>query len=175
MLAHLVAELVDEVRTAPDARPVDMIRRRATEGLMQPPAVVERKVLRQADAQLGHVVVALPVHVLIPHATPRRGRSTKMLSSPRPSMLCTTSPRLSTPVKASLVNCVPWSLLNTSGLPRWRSPSSRQSTQNDASMLLLMRQASTDAIPVDNRHQISNAACQPDIRQIRTLTPGSVA
>ncbi|KVN31807.1 hypothetical protein WJ64_11510 [Burkholderia ubonensis] len=68
-----------------------------------------------------------------------------MLSSarPRPSMLMATPSRISTPVKAALVNCEPWSLLNTSGLPCVRSASSRQSTQNEASMLLLMRQDST--------------------------------
>ena len=58
-------------------------------------------------------------------------------------MLIATPARLSTSVKAWLVNCDPWSLLNTSGLPCSRSASSRQSTQNDASMLLLMRQDST--------------------------------
>ena len=54
-----------------------------------------------------------------------------------------TPSRLSTPVKASLVNCEPWSVLNTSGLPWSRKASSRQSTQNTASMELLMRQLST--------------------------------
>ena len=46
-------------------------------------------------------------------------------------------------MKTSLVNCTPWSLLNTSGLPCTRKASSKQSTQNAASMLLLMRQLST--------------------------------
>ena len=50
---------------------------------------------------------------------------------------------LSTPQKLSLVNCEPWALLNTSCLPCMRKASSRQSTQNTASMELLMRQLST--------------------------------
>ena len=58
-------------------------------------------------------------------------------------MLMVTPSRLSTPVKASLVNCAPWSLLNTAGLPCARKASSRQSTQNKASIVLLMRQLST--------------------------------
>jgi hypothetical protein len=58
-------------------------------------------------------------------------------------MLIVISLRLSTPVKTSLVNCTPWSLLNTSGLPYTRKASCKQSTQNAASMLLLIRQLST--------------------------------
>lgn len=58
-------------------------------------------------------------------------------------MLMVMPSRLSTPVNESLVNCEPWSLLNTSGLPWTRKASSRQSTQNTASILLLMRQLNT--------------------------------
>jgi hypothetical protein len=58
-------------------------------------------------------------------------------------MLIAMPSRLRTLVKASLVNCDPWSLLNISGFPYMRNASSRQSTQNTASMLLLMRQLST--------------------------------
>ena len=58
-------------------------------------------------------------------------------------MLMVTASRLSTPVKISLVNCVPWSLLKTSGLPCSRKASSRQSTQNIASIVLLIRQLKT--------------------------------
>lgn len=58
-------------------------------------------------------------------------------------MLMAMSSRLRTFVKTSLVNWLPWSLLNTSGLPCSRKASSSQSTQNAASMLLLMRQVST--------------------------------
>ncbi len=57
-------------------------------------------------------------------------------------MLMVMPSRLSTPINASLVNWEPWSLLNTSGLPCRRKASSRQSTQNTASMLLLMRELS---------------------------------
>ena len=49
----------------------------------------------------------------------------------------------STWVKAALVNCDPWSLLNTSGRPWVRRASSRQATQNPASRVLAIRQAST--------------------------------
>ena len=50
-------------------------------------------------------------------------------------MLMVMPARLSTPVKASLVNCVPWSVLNTSGLPWLRKASSKQSTQNTGSLV----------------------------------------
>ncbi len=73
-----------------------------------------------------------------------RGYPTMLSNArPRPSMLIVMPLRWSTPQKLSLVNCEPWSLLNTSGLPCLRKASSRQSTQNTASMLLLMRQLST--------------------------------
>jgi hypothetical protein len=58
-------------------------------------------------------------------------------------MLMLTPSRMSTSVNALLVNCESWSLWNTVGLPCTRKASSRQSTQNEASMLLLMRQEST--------------------------------
>ena len=58
-------------------------------------------------------------------------------------MLMAMASRFTTSVKASLVNWLPWSLLNTSGLPCSRKESSRQSTQNAASMLLLIRQLRT--------------------------------
>jgi hypothetical protein len=41
-------------------------------------------------------------------------------------------------VKAALVNCAPWSVLNISGLPCRFNASSRQSVQKDVSMLLLV-------------------------------------
>ena len=62
---------------------------------------------------------------------------------PRPSMLMVMPSRWSVPVNAALVNCEPWSLLKISGLPCVRMASSRQSTQNAASMVLLIRQPST--------------------------------
>jgi hypothetical protein len=61
----------------------------------------------------------------------------------RSSVLIVISSRLSTPVKASLVNCMPWSLSNTSGLACSCIASCMQSTQNIAFMVLLMRQLNT--------------------------------
>jgi hypothetical protein len=58
-------------------------------------------------------------------------------------MLMVMASRFRTSVKATLVNWLPWSLLNISGLPCSHKASSRQSTQNAASMLLLIRQFST--------------------------------
>src|SRR3954469_25957961 len=63
-----------------------------------------------------------------------QSRSTNTLSSarPRPSMLTATPADSSRPVNAAAVNCTPWSVLNTSGLPDPRDPSSI-SRQNDPS------------------------------------------
>ena len=83
-------------------------------------------------------------------------------------MLMTTPSRVSTAVKAALVNCEPWSLLKISGLPWWRKASSRQSTQNTASMLLPDPPAEhPPRVPVNDRHQIDEAAWQPDVGDIR--------
>jgi hypothetical protein len=62
---------------------------------------------------------------------------------PRPSMLIAMSRALSTPVNASLVNWQPWTVLKISGAPKSASAWRRQSTQNPASSVLEIRQAST--------------------------------
>ena len=49
----------------------------------------------------------------------------------------------SVPVKAALVNWLPWSVLKISGLPKRASASSSASTQNDTSMVFDSRHAST--------------------------------
>ena len=60
-----------------------MVRRLVAQRLMRSLGVVEPEVLRQADRQLGHVGVALQVHILILHL--RHKRSTKMLSKRPPA------------------------------------------------------------------------------------------
>ena len=57
-------------------------------------------------------------------------------------MLTATPARSSRPVHAWAVNCTPWSVLNTSGLPR-PSASSSISRQNDPSSVFDSRQATT--------------------------------
>jgi len=61
-------------------------------------------------------------------------RSTNTLSNarPRPSMLTATPADSNLPVNAAAVNCTPWSVLNTSGLPPLKASSS-SSRQNDPS------------------------------------------
>ena len=49
----------------------------------------------------------------------------------------------SVPVKAWLVNWLPWSVLKISGLPKRASASSRAATQNDTSIVLDSLNAST--------------------------------
>ena len=56
-------------------------------------------------------------------------------------MLIVTSCRLSTPVKSSLVNWLPWSVLKISGLPYFATASSTASTQKSVFMLMETRQA----------------------------------
>src|SRR3954471_10909619 len=63
-----------------------------------------------------------------------QSRSTNTLSNarPRPSMLTVTPAVSSRPVNDSDVNCTPWSVLKTSGLPPLKASSSI-SVQNDPS------------------------------------------
>ena len=49
----------------------------------------------------------------------------------------------STPVRAALVNWLPWFVLKISGLPKRASASSSADTQNDTSIVFDSRQAST--------------------------------
>lgn len=61
----------------------------------------------------------------------------------------------------------PWSLLKTSGIQCKRRASSRQSTQNDASMLLLMRQLSTLRLyqPITATRQAKPSARRSEVRE----------
>src|SRR5258708_9922345 len=78
------------------------------------------------------------------YLTVRHSRSTTTLSRhrPRPSMLTATPADSSRPVHAPAVNCTPWSVLNTSGVPR-PNASSSMSWQNDPSRVFDSRQATT--------------------------------
>jgi hypothetical protein len=69
----------------------------------------------------------------------------KTLSSqrPRPSIEIRMPALASRPVKATLVNWLPWSVLKMSGRPKRASAASRASTQNAVSMVFDSRQAST--------------------------------
>jgi hypothetical protein len=58
-------------------------------------------------------------------------------------MLIVTPPRSSTPVKSSLVNWQPWSVLKISGLPYCARASSRASTQKSAPSVFDSRYANT--------------------------------
>jgi hypothetical protein len=69
--------------------------------------------------------------------------NTLSIQRPRPSIEIWMPARSSTPVKAMLVNWLPWSVLKICGLPKRDSASSSASTQNDTSIVLDSRQLST--------------------------------
>ena len=69
--------------------------------------------------------------------------NTLSIQRPRPSIEMRTSAAISTPVKAALVNWLPWSVLKISGLPNRASASSSAATQNEASIVFDSRQEST--------------------------------
>ena len=62
---------------------------------------------------------------------------------PRPSMLILMPLDFKTLVNASLVNWLPWSVLNIPGRPKHEIASSRSDTQNSVSSVFDMRQEST--------------------------------
>src|SRR5260370_39963160 len=75
----------------------------------------------------------------------RHSLSMKTLSiqRPRPSMEILIPAFASVPVKAALVNWLPWSVLKISGVPKRASASSSADTQNDTSIVFDSRQLST--------------------------------
>jgi hypothetical protein len=62
---------------------------------------------------------------------------------PPPFIEMRTPASISTPVKAVPVNWLPWSVLKSSGRPKRASASSSAETQNETSMVLGSRHAST--------------------------------
>ena len=73
----------------------------------------------------------------------------------------------SAPVKATLVNWLPWSVLKISGVPYVASASSRAATQNETSIVFDNRHArNLTARPVDDGDEIEKAAADvADISQ----------
>ncbi|APG14925.1 hypothetical protein BKD09_42045 [Bradyrhizobium japonicum] len=75
----------------------------------------------------------------------RHSRSMKTLSiqRPPPSMEILMFAAANAPVKAALVNWLPWSVLKISGLPYFTSAASRAATQNETSIVFDNRHART--------------------------------
>lgn len=75
----------------------------------------------------------------------RHGRSMNALSfqRPRPLTEILTPVAASVPVKAALVNWLPWSVLKISGRPKRVKASPSADTQNDVSIVFDRRHAST--------------------------------
>jgi hypothetical protein len=69
--------------------------------------------------------------------------NTLSIHRPRPSIEMRTPAAASVPVKAALVNWLPWSVLKISGRPKRASASSSAETQNDTSIVFESRHAST--------------------------------
>src|SRR5713226_6242314 len=72
-----------------------------------------------------------------------RSMNTLSIHRPRPSIEMRTPAWASTPVKAVLVNWLPWSVLKISGRPKRAKASSSASTQNETSIVFDSRHAST--------------------------------
>jgi hypothetical protein len=69
--------------------------------------------------------------------------NTLSIQRPRPSIEMRTPAAISIPVNAALVNWLPWSVLKISGRPNRANASSSAEMQNELSMVLVSRHAST--------------------------------
>src|SRR5271165_3956885 len=82
-------------------------------------------------------------------------------------MLIVTPWRCRVPVKSSLVNWLPWSVLNISGRPYRQSASSRASTQNSAPSVFDSPRQHGTAHPVHDHHQVEEALGHRDVGDVR--------
>src|SRR6266404_5849714 len=105
----------------------------------------------------------------------RRSMNTLSIQRPRPSMEILIPAAISVPVKAALVNGLPWSVLKISGLPKRANASSSADTQNDTSMVLDSRPVRhahhegqhRPACPVDHCHEIEEPAPDRYVGDVR--------
>src|SRR5260370_4688737 len=84
-----------------------------------------------------------------------RSMNTLSIHRPRPSIEMRIPAAASVPVKAALVNWLPWSVLKISGLPKRASASSSAEMQNDTSMVFDNRMGRNDH--QRSRQQITQA------------------
>src|SRR5437016_14212640 len=88
----------------------------------------------------GDVAIGMQVNLLVFEAAPQPLDEDVVHAAP---LAIVTSCLFSTPVKSSLVNWPPWSVLKISGRPKRASASSSASTQKSAPSVFDSRQAST--------------------------------
>src|SRR5216684_441100 len=82
-------------------------------------------------------------------------------------MLIVTPLRCRVPVKSSLVNWLPWSVLKISGRPYRESASSRASTQNSAERVRQPPRQHGTAYPVHDHHEVEEALGHRDVSYVR--------
>ena len=107
--------------------------------LVRPESVVKGEPGRDPDARLVAVGVGFEVDLLVLE----RGMNTLSSQRPRPSIEMLMPAADSLPVKAALVNWLPWSVLKISGRPKRASASSSARTQKPASSVFDSCQLST--------------------------------
>lgn len=112
--------------------------------------------------------VSMQVDLLVLGRFPDAFDEDVVAQRPLPSMLMAMPSSLSRPVKASLLNCEPWSVLKISGFSFLERASSRASRQNETSMVIDSRKhAATE--PVHHCGQINEPSCHGD--NYSTSTP----
>jgi hypothetical protein len=127
----------------PACTSIDLIGCFILQSLVRPIAVVHHKVLAQAQEQLAHGGVAIQINILMLDAAPKSFHKDVVIRPAPPVHADRDLLALEHPGEALTGELHPFAVLNTSGLPCTRKASSKQSTQNAASMLLRIRQLST--------------------------------
>src|SRR6516225_8532265 len=92
---------------------------------------------------LGHTRIGVEVDLLVFEASPQPLDEMLSMHRPLPSMLIVIPWSFRVPVKSSLVNWLPWSVLKISGRPYWESASPSASIQKSAPSVFDSRHAST--------------------------------
>ena len=105
--------------------------------------ISEVEVFSKRGASLGQGFVGLEIHLLVFDRAPQALDEHVVFQQPLPSMLISIVWAFRTPVKASDVNCDPWSVLKICGAPKRSRASSRASTQESASRVVASRQERT--------------------------------
>ena len=115
---------------------VKLIRRHAVKAGVRSFSVVEVEIDSNQSSGFCDCLIGLEIDLLIFHAAPERYKNTLPLQRPFPSILILMLSSLSFPVKASLVNWRPGSVLKISGLLSRAMASFSASRQKLLSMVL---------------------------------------
>src|SRR5215831_15255751 len=95
-----------------------------------------------------------------------RSMNTLSIHRPRPSIEMRTPTAASVPVKAALVNWLPWSVLKISGLPKRANASSMARHRTTLHRVRQPPGQHRPARPVHDRHEVEETAADRDVGDV---------